>query len=157
MVRQALLPVALVSLVALAGCSGAVPGLGPATTPADVDASIVDSTSTGGTCVDDPSNGVHVESIPNDDGTRTVTVEANVTVPGAHYVINETTVAEIDDSSYRLDVNTTESSEKPAKECEDGGIVHYEVTLEVPDTESFELQIRHNGEPVSGVGSGSET
>lgn len=157
MVRPALLPTALVSLVVLAGCSGAVPGLGPETTPADVDASIVDSIATGGQCVDDPMNGFEIESVPNDDGTRTVTVDANVTVPGAHYVLDETTVTEVDTNAYRLDVNTTESSEKQATDCEHGGIVHYDVTLKVPDTASFELQIRHNGQPVSGVGSGAET
>lgn len=158
MVRPALLPVALVRLVVLAGCSGAAPGLGPATTPADIDASIVETASTGGQCVDNPSNGVHVESIPSDDGTRTVTVSANITVPGAHYIIDESpTLTSTDADSYRLDVNTTESSEKPAKDCERGGIVHYEVTLEAPDTNSFELQSRHNGRPVSGVGPGGET
>lgn len=157
MVRPALLPIALVGIVALAGCSTALPGVGPTATPADIDASIVERTASGGTCVENPSNGFVVESIPNDDGTRTITVEANVTVSGAHYVLDETAVTEVDDNSYRLDVNTTESSEKDAKECDDGGIVHYAVTLEVPDTDSLAFQIWHDGRHVSGFGSGGET
>lgn len=100
--------------------------------------------------------GLVVESA-SDDGVRTVSVTGNVTVPGAHYVVDEFSLSGLGPSRYRLDVNTTESEQKPVRDCPNGGIVHYEVTMELPDTEGFELEIHHDGQAVSGVGGGGES
>jgi hypothetical protein len=154
MVRPALLPVAVLGLVVLAGCTGTVPGFETTTTTATPEAKIVGSYHSGGKCVENPMQGFDISNTPGDTG-RIVTVAANVTVPGAHYTIDRSpTLTTTGTGSYRLDVNTTESAEKPPKDCEKGGIVHYEVTVQVPETDSFELAIRHNGQTVSRVGSG---
>lgn len=144
---------ALVAALLIAGCTGLGPG-NP--TPADVHPQITGTTSTGGQCVDSPMIGLVVESA-SDDGVHTVSVAGNVTVPGANYEMDEFSLSGIGPSRYRLDVNTTESDQKPAQDCPNAGIVHYEVTIELPDTEGFELEIRHDGQMVSGVGGGGES
>ena len=144
--------IALAALLLLAGCAGAFPGA-PTPMPVDVEPRIVGTTSTGGQCVDQPTTGQHVESVPS-DGVRIVTVESNVTVPGAHYVIDEFTLSQVGDGAYRLDVNTTIDDGKPARACSEAGIVHYTVTMEVPAVEGVDLEIRHDGTTVARLGSG---
>lgn len=144
---------ALATVLLLAGCSGVLPGN---SIPAPLEAQIVGTTATGGQCVDTPMTGLVVEST-SDDGVRTVSVAGNVTVPGAHYAVDDFSLTQVGPTRYRLDVNTTESEQKPAHECPNGGIVHYEVTMELPETDGFELEIGHDGQPVSGVGGGGES
>ena len=153
--RGALRTIALVGLVLLAGCSSGLSGRDTTTTTAE--AEMVGSVTSGGKCVDDPRQGFTIRNEPADGG-RSIHVSGNVTVPGAQYSIDGSpTLTTIGPGTYRLDVNTTESEKKPEKMCEVGGIVHYEVTIQVPETDAFELVIRHDGQRVSTVGSGAET
>jgi hypothetical protein len=155
--RGALPTIALVGLVLLAGCSGGLPGTDRSATTTTAQAQIVGSVSSGGKCVDEPKHGFDIRNEPADGG-RSIHVAGNVTVPGAHYSIDGSpTLTTVGPGIYRLDVNTTESEEKPEKMCEAGGIVPYEVTIQVPETDAFELVIRHDGQRVSTVGSGAET
>jgi hypothetical protein len=97
-----------------------------------------------------------VESRPA-DGARLVTVAGNVTVPAANHVLDETNLTRTGPAAYRLDVNTTESDSKPDRTCPSGGVVRYEVTVRLPADGGYELEIRHDGEPVSAIGSGGES
>ncbi|MFB6070177.1 MAG: hypothetical protein ABEJ76_04070 [Halanaeroarchaeum sp.] len=157
MARPARQVLALASLVVLAGCAG-LPAP-DATTTAPVDPALVGSTTGGGRCVDDPMHGFVVRSESAAHGGRLVHVAGNVTVPGAHYTVAEgsPTLTRTGPGAYRLEVNTTESARKPARPCETGAVVHYEATIRVPATDGFELVVRHDGRPVTGVGSASET
>ncbi|MFB6085674.1 MAG: hypothetical protein ABEJ84_02530 [Halodesulfurarchaeum sp.] len=157
MVRPSFQVLGLTILLLFAGCATDPSANNPTATT--VEPALVSVSTSGGQCVDDPRHGFDIESEPASNGSELVSVAGNVTVPGAHYTVAEgsPTLAQTGPRAYRLDVNTTESTKKPAKTCEMGGIVHYEATIRVPDTDSFDLVIRHDGHPVTGVGSDRET
>ncbi|MDX1747578.1 MAG: hypothetical protein R3324_16710, partial [Halobacteriales archaeon] len=146
--------VALALLLVMTGCLGTLPGVGEPT-PEPIEAQLVGASSSGGRCVEEPTVGMAVESRPA-DGAQLVTVVANVTVPAANYVVDETTLTRTGPDAYRLDVNTTESDQKPDRVCPTGGVVGYEVTARLPASDGFELVVRHDGRPISAVGSGGE-
>ncbi len=154
MALHAFRTLALATVLVLAGCAGSLPGSHPST-PADVEPRIVNATTTGGQCVETPMHGFDVTSAA-DSGVLTVSVAGNATVPGAHYVIDELALARTGSTAFRLDIETTMDTDKPARECPDGGIARFELTLELPATDPFALEIRQDGEPVATLGSGSE-
>ncbi|MDX1747939.1 MAG: hypothetical protein R3324_18555, partial [Halobacteriales archaeon] len=128
----------------------------PSATPADVEPGLVGASSTGGRCVEDPSHGLDITS-SREAGVRTVVVRGNLTVPGAHYVVESFAVTTVGPSTYRLDVNTTEDPRKAPRPCPDGGVVTVEATVELPATGAFELRIHQDGELLSGIGTGPES
>lgn len=146
---------ALALLLVLAGCLGTLPVIGDPT-PERVEAQIVGVSSSGGRCVEQPMVGLNVESY-RETGARLVGVAGNVTVPAANFVLDETTLTRTGPGAYRLDVNTTESDRKPDRPCPTGGVVRYEVTVRLPADGGYELEIRHDGEPVSAIGSSGES
>ena len=144
----------LAALLTVAGCAAAP--VGPTDTPTPIEPRVAGTFSTGGNCVDQPRVGLAVVT-EQTDRIMTVRVAGNVTVPGANYAVDAISLTRVDEGSYRLDVNTTADTGKPARDCETGGIVRYETTVELPANPSFQLVVRHDGVPQASVGSGAES
>lgn len=141
---------ALVALLLLAGCLGGLIG-GDEATPTPIEPQVVGASSSGGQCVESPSHDLDVIGRQS-DGVMRVDVDGNAIVPGAHFVIDEMAVNRTGATSFRLDVNTTTAPDKPERECPNGGVVPFHVTVELPATEPFALEIRVDGETVGTLG-----
>lgn len=137
---------ALAALLVLTGCLGGLIG-GDEATPTPIEPRVLGASSSGGQCVESPGHDLDVVGRES-DGVLRVDVDANAIVPGAHYVIDEVAVNRTGATSFRLDVNTTTAPDKPERECPNGGVVPFQVTVELPATEPFALEIRLDGETV---------